>query len=205
MSGGIRPQRRLLRFPAVRFRAKIILGFVVVLAISAASLGIAYLGFEHIASAVASYRNSVSEADLARNTDRELISYRALAKYYVVTSKEDDAKAALSARTSLRLARAIGQLGVSRRKPLQPFVASLRADPVPAAQLPPVYTLLLCEPDKLSSLVHDRHLAPRHQRPPSQAESCRYDVSTMSPNDRQLCPRAKHFARNDGAGDADLT
>jgi hypothetical protein len=34
MSGAIRPQRRLLRFPAVRFRAKIILGFVVVLAIS---------------------------------------------------------------------------------------------------------------------------------------------------------------------------
>lgn len=34
-------------------------GFIVVLAISASSLGIAYLGFEHIASAVASYRNSV--------------------------------------------------------------------------------------------------------------------------------------------------
>jgi len=38
-----------------------------------------YLGFERVSTGVASYRNSVSEADLARNIDRELISYRALA------------------------------------------------------------------------------------------------------------------------------
>jgi methyl-accepting chemotaxis protein len=78
------------------------LGFTVVLAISAASMGIAYLGFERVSAAVATYRNSVSEADLARNIDRELISYQALARYYVVTGKEDDAKAALSAETSLK-------------------------------------------------------------------------------------------------------
>src|SRR3981081_1351448 len=78
------------------------LGFAVVLAISAASMGIAYLGFERVSAGVATYRNSVSEADLARNIDRELISYRALAQYYVVTGKEDDAKAALSAETSLK-------------------------------------------------------------------------------------------------------
>src|SRR5437879_12872208 len=78
------------------------LGFAVVLAISAASMGIAYLGFERVSVGVASYRNSVSEADLARNIDRELISYRALARYYVVTGKEDDAKAALTAETSLK-------------------------------------------------------------------------------------------------------
>ncbi len=52
------------------------LGFAVVLAISAVSMGIAYLGFERVSAGVASYRNSVSEADLARNIDRELISYR---------------------------------------------------------------------------------------------------------------------------------
>jgi hypothetical protein len=73
-----------------------------VLAISAASMGIAYLGFERVSAGVASYRNSVSEADLARNIDRELISYRALARYYVVTGKEDDATAALTAETSLK-------------------------------------------------------------------------------------------------------
>ena len=36
------------------------LGFAVVLAISAASMGIAYLGFERVSAGVASYRNSVS-------------------------------------------------------------------------------------------------------------------------------------------------
>jgi methyl-accepting chemotaxis protein len=90
--------------PSLRFRAKIQLGFAVVLAISALSLGIAYLGFEHVSQAVASYRNSVSEADLARNIDRELISYQALARYYVVTGKEDDATAALAAEAGLKAA-----------------------------------------------------------------------------------------------------
>jgi methyl-accepting chemotaxis protein len=92
----------LLRFPTFRFRAKIMLGFSVVLAISAVSMGIAYLGFERVSAGVASYRNSVSEADLARDIDRDLTSYRGLARYYVVTGKEDDAKAALTAETSLK-------------------------------------------------------------------------------------------------------
>jgi methyl-accepting chemotaxis protein len=86
----------------LRFRAKVMLGFAVVLAISAVSLGIAYLGFERVSVGVTSYRKSVSEADLARNIDRELISYRALARYYVVTGKEDDGKAALAAEASLK-------------------------------------------------------------------------------------------------------
>jgi methyl-accepting chemotaxis protein len=78
------------------------LGFAVVLAISAASMGIAYLGFERVSGGVANYRSSVSEADLARNIDRELISYQAMARYYVVTGKEEDAKAALDAETNLK-------------------------------------------------------------------------------------------------------
>jgi methyl-accepting chemotaxis protein len=78
------------------------LGFAAVLAISAASMGIAYLGFERVSLGVSSYRNSVSEADLARNIDRELISYRSLAQYYVVTGKEDDGKAALKAEAALK-------------------------------------------------------------------------------------------------------
>ena len=78
------------------------LGFAVVLAISAVSMGIAYLGFERVSVGVTSYRKSVSEADLARNIDRELISYRALARYYVVTGKEDDGKAALAAEAGLK-------------------------------------------------------------------------------------------------------
>jgi methyl-accepting chemotaxis protein len=78
------------------------LGFAVVLAISAASMGIAYLGFERVAAGVATYRNSVSEADLARNIDRELISYQALARYFVVTGKEEDGKATLAAEARLK-------------------------------------------------------------------------------------------------------
>ncbi len=86
----------------MRFRAKIILGFALVLAISAVSLYIAYLGFEKVSSAVASWRTSVSEADLARNIDRELIAYRGLVRYYVVTAKDDDAKAAQAAEARLK-------------------------------------------------------------------------------------------------------
>ena len=78
------------------------LGFAVVLAITAVSMGFAYLGFEDVSAGVTSYRKSVSEADLARNIDRELISYRGLARYYVVTGKEDDSKAALKAEADLR-------------------------------------------------------------------------------------------------------
>src|SRR5258708_16966395 len=77
-------------------------GFAVGLAITVASMGIAYLGFERVSTGVASYRNSVSEADLARNIDRELISYRAQARYYGVTEKGEDAQAALTAETSLK-------------------------------------------------------------------------------------------------------
>ena len=55
-----------------------------------------------VAAGVATYRHSVSEADLARNIDRELISYRSLARYFVATGKEEDGKAALAAEASLR-------------------------------------------------------------------------------------------------------
>ena len=90
------------KLPGLRFRGKVTLGFAVVLAITAVSMGIAYFGFERVSAGVTNYRSSVSEADLARNIDRELISYRALARYYVVTGKEDDATAALAAEASLK-------------------------------------------------------------------------------------------------------
>ena len=101
---GMSKQSLTRRLPTLRFRAKIILGFGLVLAISAVSLYTAYLGFEKVSSAVASWRTSVSEADLARNIDRELIAYRGLARYYVVTAKDDDAKAAQAAETRLKAA-----------------------------------------------------------------------------------------------------
>jgi methyl-accepting chemotaxis protein len=98
----IRSKLPTVRLPTLRFRGKISLGFAFVLAVSAVSMGIAYLGFERVSRGVAAYRASVSESDRAQNIDRELISYRALARYYAVTGKEDDAKAALTAEAALR-------------------------------------------------------------------------------------------------------
>lgn len=92
------------KFPAVRFRTRITLGFAAVLAISALSMALAYVGFERISGGVVSYRTSVAESGLARNIDRELTSYQALTRYYVLTGKEDDAKAAQAAGVSLKSA-----------------------------------------------------------------------------------------------------
>jgi methyl-accepting chemotaxis protein len=94
--------RTLSKLPALRFRGKVTLGFAVVLMISAASMGIAYLGFERTFAGVALYGKSVSETNLARNIDREVISYRELARYYAVTGKEEDSKAALAAEAALQ-------------------------------------------------------------------------------------------------------
>jgi methyl-accepting chemotaxis protein len=93
---------RLLKLPALRFRGKIMLGFMCVLAISAVSMAMAYMGFERVSSGVVAYRNSVSESDSAQSIDRELIEYRALARYFVVTGKEYDAKAAMVAEAALK-------------------------------------------------------------------------------------------------------
>jgi methyl-accepting chemotaxis protein len=90
------------RLPTLRLRAKVALGFALVLAVSAASLGLAYLGFERVSAGVVSYRNSVAEAGLARDIERDLTSYQGLTRYYVVTGKEEDAKTALAAEAGLR-------------------------------------------------------------------------------------------------------
>ena len=103
----------------MRFRAKIMLGFAVVLAISAASMGFAYLGFERVSDVVDSYRRSVQEADLSRDIDRELISYRALARYFVVTGKEEDGKAALEAEARLKDAILASMKGTTDRARLE--------------------------------------------------------------------------------------
>ena len=48
------------------------------------------------------YRRSVTEADLARDIDRELISYRRWPAISWSTGKEEDGKAALAAEASLK-------------------------------------------------------------------------------------------------------
>ncbi|MBC7580150.1 MAG: methyl-accepting chemotaxis protein [Tardiphaga sp.] len=94
----------LLKFPALRFRAKVTLGFTAVLALSALSMGLAYLGFERVATGVVAYRSSVAESGLARGIDRELISYQALMRYYVLSGQQDDANLAKAVEASLRQA-----------------------------------------------------------------------------------------------------
>ena len=102
MTGRIAAKPGRAIFPTLRFRAKIILGFAAVLVISVVSMAFAYVGFERVSTGVDSYRASVSEADLARNIDRELLAYRSAARYFVVTAKEDDAKVALEAEAGLK-------------------------------------------------------------------------------------------------------
>ena len=99
---GVRPLSAPSKLPTLRFRGKISLGFAVVLAISTVSLGFAYLGLGRVSAGFAAYRSSVSESDLAQHIDHELISYRALARYFVTTGKEDDAKAALADEGALK-------------------------------------------------------------------------------------------------------
>src|SRR5438445_10717147 len=95
------PSKRTI-FPTLRFRAKIILGFAAVLVISSGSMAFAYFGFERVSVGVGSYRSSVSEADLARNIDRELLAYRSAVKDRVLTGKADHAKAARHSGASLK-------------------------------------------------------------------------------------------------------
>nr|WP_246661615.1 methyl-accepting chemotaxis protein [Tardiphaga sp. vice304] len=93
-----------LRPMSLRFRAKVTLGFAAVLVISALSMAMAYIGYERISEGVVSYRTSVAESGLARNIDRQLTAYQALTRYYVITGKEIDAKAAKAAESSLKFA-----------------------------------------------------------------------------------------------------
>ncbi len=86
------------------FRSKIVLGFAAVLAVSAVSMGLAYYGFEKVAGGVTAYRKSVAESDLARNIDRELVSFQGMARHFALTGNEQDATAALAAQEALQTA-----------------------------------------------------------------------------------------------------
>ena len=76
------------------------------------------------------------------------------------------------------------------RPAAEPLVAGIRMNPEPPAQLAPVRPFLQRQSNKLTPLVHDRHLAPRHGWPPCKPNPCDDDVSVMSPNTRRGCLRA---------------
>lgn len=85
----------------LRFRTKIMLGFMAVLGISAVNMGFAYFGFERIADGVQSYQGIVAETDGARDIDRELAAYQLLARYYVMSGLAADETAARAAEADL--------------------------------------------------------------------------------------------------------
>jgi methyl-accepting chemotaxis protein len=85
----------------LRFRAKIMIGFALVLVLSAASMTMSYFGFERISAGVASYHAIVAETDGARDIDRELAAYQTLVRYYALTGFAADETAARAAETAL--------------------------------------------------------------------------------------------------------
>jgi hypothetical protein len=68
-------------------------------------------------------------------------------------------------RARMRPPRTIRQLFIADRA-TKPLVAGVSMNPEPPAQFAPVRSFLPRQPDKLTPLVHLRHLAPRHGWPP---------------------------------------
>src|ERR1043166_2912275 len=91
-------------------------------------------------------------------------------------------------RTSMRTPRLVRNV-LTSLPPGQPFVPRLRMDTEPAAKPPTVSPFLHRKPHELSSLLHHRHLAPRHGWPPNRQIHALSNVSAMSPNTRRWCPR----------------
>ncbi len=100
-----------------------------------------------------------------------------------------------TARAPMWTTRPVRQLFIARFPALDPFVANIRADPEPAAKFAPVRPFLHRQSNKLTPLAHGRHLLPRHGWPPLQPNPCNDEVSAMSPNTRQSCPRDEHLTR----------
>ena len=94
------PQIKLLSNLSIR--TKITTGFALVLILSAASVAVAYLGYDKVASGFSAYRTSVSEGMMARTIDREVTAYQLAARYYIVTGDESDATNAMAAEGDLR-------------------------------------------------------------------------------------------------------
>lgn len=88
-------------FSNLRFRTKIMLGFMTVLVLSAINMGVAHFSFERIGDGIRSYQGVVAETDAARDIDRELAAYQLLARYYVMSGLQADEQAARTAQADL--------------------------------------------------------------------------------------------------------
>lgn len=91
-----------------------------------------------------------------------------------------------------RAARAIIEVFHARPAPPQPLVPGLAADLEAAAQRAHIRPFHRGKHHELPSLIHDRHLSPRHGDLHKFKPTTPVKVSTMSPNRCQGCLRAIH-------------
>lgn len=88
-------------FANVSIRAKIMIGFAVVLLLSAITLAGAWLGYEKILDGFGVYRVSMSESDYAREIDSSLSAYQSNARYFAMAGTREAEAAAEEARRRL--------------------------------------------------------------------------------------------------------
>lgn len=86
----------------IGIRTKIVVGFSLVLVLSAVSVTIAYFGYDKVSAGFSAFRSSVAEEVTARTIDREVNAYQLSARYYIVTGEETDATNALATEADLR-------------------------------------------------------------------------------------------------------
>ncbi|WIW50547.1 methyl-accepting chemotaxis protein (plasmid) [Bradyrhizobium sp. 62B] len=82
-------------------RVKIMMGFAIVLLLSAGTMAGAWLGYEAILDGFDVYRISMSESDYAREIDSSLSAYQSNARYYALTGTKEAEAAAEEARRLL--------------------------------------------------------------------------------------------------------
>lgn len=88
-------------FANVSIRAKIMIGFAVVLLLSAVTMAGAWFGYEKILDGFGVYRVSMSESDYAREIDSSLSAYQSNARYFAMAGTKEAESAAEEARRRL--------------------------------------------------------------------------------------------------------
>lgn len=88
-------------FANMSIRAKIMIGFAVVLLLSAVTMAGAWLGYEKILDGFGVYRVSMSESDYAREIDSSLSAYQSNARYFAMAGTREAEAAAEEARRNL--------------------------------------------------------------------------------------------------------
>jgi methyl-accepting chemotaxis protein len=88
-------------FANMSIRAKIMIGFAVVLLLSAVTMAGAWLGYEKILDGFGVYRVSMSESDYAREIDSSLSAYQSNARYFAMAGTREAEAAAEEARRKL--------------------------------------------------------------------------------------------------------